>query len=149
MQSWIRHLAVCIGERATGSATDLLLGFKKGGGEWKQFGYEPQAEALMCELLDLYTTGMRKPVNFYIDTAFEYAWHLGQGEEKAEKEALTKWEGGFTPWCERADGYLELLLGPGAAADMEAVKEIAGKLYAPVVANMKEAEKKQEKEGEA
>lgn len=136
LSSWIRHLALCCEKKDKNLKTDVLYDLKKGSGKWRRFQYEPEAGDLLNELIDVYKKGMSTPLNLYIDSAYAYASNIEKGETAAMKHALFEWGGDYKIFPERANQYLEFLLGKEADADPEEIAAISERLYTPMFRNM-------------
>lgn len=135
--SWIRHLILCLMHGTQHIKTDLFLDIKKGDGKWYQFDFEPDASSVLEGLLKFYQRGLAEPLNLYIDTGFEYQWHLEKGEEKAMQKALMKWGGDYNPFPESANSYLELIIGRNADPDPEMIRTVSGIIMEPLVRNLR------------
>jgi|GEM_PF-671748 len=130
MRGWIRHLIRCLISPESEPETLLLFNSRKRS-EWCIYRYEPMAQEQLTRLIRRYRNGMCSPVNLYMESAFSYYQNLDKGEERAIGMALKTWSDDFS-FPERADIYLELLLGREAEADREQIREFAEELYAPI-----------------
>lgn len=80
---WVRHLALCAAHPNT-AWQSVLVGRDKDGADIFCFRFEPQARAMLSELVTLYELGRTSPLPFFIDAASDYVKARNKGDGHAD-----------------------------------------------------------------
>ncbi len=115
---WVRHLALCAAHPQT-PWQSVLVGRAKDGAKTYRFEPEPDARALLSELVTLYELGRTCPLPFFIDAADSYVKAINKGD--AHQAALTSIAGSAGKVEVRRDvddPYVRQVFGPLSAEDL-------------------------------
>ena len=115
---WTRHLTLC----ATRPGTlweSVLVGRDKDGADVTRFAYEPDARALLQDLVTLYELGRVSPLPFFIDAAESYvkARNKGDDHDKALNAIAANSRKGEVS-RDLDDPYVRQIFGPLSAEDL-------------------------------
>lgn len=134
---WIRHLALCLLRPDGVERSSVWVGENKIGG----LGPVPEPEQALAELLGCYRRGLRRPLPFFVKSAWAYAEALEGGEPEAGLKAAHKtWDapdfrnGNFRG--ESEDPYYRRVYGDGDPLD-EDFERLALDLLGPLREAMK------------
>jgi exodeoxyribonuclease V gamma subunit len=116
LRMWVYHLALNRLERKKYPRHSLLGGLhpeKNKGPAWKAWEYLPpeNAEEILIELLEIYWSGLVRPLHFFPQTSWVYGEHIIRREypeERAMANARRCWEGNDRSYSEREDPYFNL-----------------------------------------
>jgi exodeoxyribonuclease V gamma subunit len=130
LSAWISHLVLSqLNEFMTTRQTVLVC-------EDRTFRYShvEDAEVYLSTLLDIYWTGMRKPLHFFPDSSLAYAEQREKGAdpEKAMMTANGKWDA--FQYSEKDDSYYDLCFRQTNPLDSEFC-ELAEAIFAPMLKN--------------
>lgn len=140
LTSWIYHLVLCCQAPPDHPHISFLICKDSA----LKFDPVPQSNILLENLLDLFRRGLEQPIHFYPDTSHEYARYKlvkSTSDQAALAKAGIKWRGGEGPRKfnkpESDDPYYDQCFRRMDALDEE-FKEIALKVFTPLIANSKE-----------
>jgi exodeoxyribonuclease V gamma subunit len=142
--SWIHHLALnCVLLRGYPRRT-LLAGLTgKSAKERKRVLYEyapvEKAQKILEDLLKLYLKGLREPLHFFPETAWQYAEAClakRKSREVALEQAHKTWEESEWSRGESQDPYYQLCFGKEDPIDL-AFEEIAMEIFEPLLKHLK------------
>ncbi len=140
LTAWIHHLVLGCQAPPEYPQTSFLICKDSA----MTFDPVPAKRALLEDLLNLYRRGLEKPIHFYPDTSYAYAWHKlikSASDQSALAKAAEKWQGNersrqySTP--ESEDPYYDQCFRRMDALDDE-FREIALMVFTPIIANSRE-----------
>ncbi len=142
LRAWLYHLALnAVAENAHPRQT-LLAGLKTlQKGEVLLYRYLPVLNAgeVLSDLVQLYATGLRRPLPFFPDSAYAYVNVLkpdGQNRRQAWDKAWREWSGADSDdgRGESADPYLRRCFGADETALDQAFETLARRVFEPMLA---------------
>ena len=133
LTAWITHLALCASEIFTG---DTLLISKNGARGWE---HVPGSKQVLTALLEIYETGMSRPVPLFPGSSLKFAETFYDGKKgdpgaRAFNEAYKVFNNYFYAG-DSDDPYISKLFGDSYTLSDEFMKTTL-KVYSPVFENM-------------
>ena len=128
LKAWISHLVLNhLSKHAAVRKTILVC-------EDRTFRYSPveDTEASLCNLLNIYWHGLRKPLHFFPESSMAYAEQAAKGAdpEKAMRTAQGKWDA--FEYAEKEDAYYDLCFRQIDPLDTE-FRELATAIFEPML----------------
>ena len=146
--AWIRHLALNAFKEPSYPKNTLFMGLVKtpDGPAWAGWEFSPVegVEAVLSQLLETYWKGLRRPLHFFPESSWAYAYQRlqkGKTEEEALEAARRSWEGGDFARGEKQDAYYDLCFRTGAPLD-EAFQKLSERVFGPLMAHLNSRESK-------
>ncbi len=133
---WINHLAL---SAAGYAASSYYLGLERQKPAARRFAplTAETARNLLGDLLDIYWSGLNKPLHFFPETSGGFAAELLKSNDavKAAARATTAWQGSYYAAGEGEDDYYRLALGDAAPLE-NGFSELALNIWQPLLENM-------------
>jgi len=139
IQSWLQHLAVCASDEGEKRESYLLTELKKGKPKWFKFNPVMDAKKQLQEFVEIYKSGLNKPVHFFPKTMVEFEERTRNNRSKDPLEnARNEFEGGFKKRGESDDLAISFLMGDQAKFDEQFVQGDYQKLVEMMMDNMED-----------
>jgi len=139
LKSWIYHLIFCHEAPPDYQQNSFLICKDSA----VQFDRVSDSNRVLHDLLELFSRGLAEPIHFFPNSSFEYADQLlrrSASEQSALNKAQKRWSGSnFSKYSkeESEDPYYDLCFRQSDPLD-EAFKNIALKVFEPLIANSRE-----------
>jgi len=134
LRAWIHHLCLVIAGPECYPGRCVIVGKDKG----YVLGSPGDAQGALLNLLEMYWRGMRMPLHFFPETAWDYVGRLlkGKAPEDALESARSKWLSQYgVP--EGQDPYYRLCFGKADPLDGE-FRELADAIMRPLLGRLEE-----------
>jgi exodeoxyribonuclease V gamma subunit len=137
---WLQHLVLNALQKTDYPRESMIAGLNSG--KWYALEYAPveNSREILEYLLQEYWNGLSKPLHFFPETAFQYAYilfHKNRSPEEALRQAESTWSGGDFHHGECEDSHFELCFKSESPLDAEFLR-LAENIFRPLLANLKE-----------
>ncbi|MEX2602267.1 MAG: exodeoxyribonuclease V subunit gamma [Balneolaceae bacterium] len=141
---WVDHLLVSM-SLPQPQESWCLFGVRDQKPEWRRFRPAENPEEQLQTVLKLFYEGLTQPLPIFPKTAFVYFDTLARKEdpERAYRDAVTAWEGGYQRFGEREDDFYRVLYGEEAELDeelLEALLRTSRPILEPLIDHLEEPE---------
>ncbi len=139
LRGWLCHLVLSLltenDETLTPSTT--VIG-KNDKGKYCRMTFDPvpSAGSILGEIIALYVENERRPLPFFSETSYAFAWKVLDGTEGARKEAEKAWRGNDRKPGDGADPYLRFCYRYVDPLDRE-FEELALQVFGPIYEHRK------------
>jgi exodeoxyribonuclease V gamma subunit len=142
LRIWIAHLVLNSLRTPGYPQSSLLIGLGKNG--WTAWEYLPveKSDEFLEKLLKRYWQGLTKPLHFFPESSWEYAYLIlksNKSDEESLQRARKTWGGGDYGWRENDDPHYQLCFRNMDPMDSE-FQRIALEVYEPLFTHQKEVE---------
>ncbi len=139
LRIWIHHLILNHLELKSYPNTSVLIGLNPDSkdDQWEAWEFAPvrNSQEILVRLLEIYWQGLVKPIHFFPDSSWKYAYQIlkrNMSDEDATKTARLKWLGGDYSRGESEDLYYQLSFNKRDPIDDE-FKKMAIEIFKPII----------------